>query len=77
MTYQREIDIDIIKITKDQTYSGAVLEGSRGGQQQHYSHEHNLDIGCVSGVALPSRIFSLSCLLEKVACLKKDTLNEL
>ena len=52
MTQQREIYKDIIKISKDQTYSGAILENSRGDQEQHCSHEQILDIGCVRGLAL-------------------------
>ena len=52
MTSKERSDKELIKIIKYQIYSSAILESSRGDQEQHFSHEQNLDIGYVILVAL-------------------------
>ena len=52
MTSKERSDKELIKLIKYQIYSSAILESSRGDQEQHFSHEQNLDIGYVILVAL-------------------------
>ena len=55
-----------------ETQSGAILEDSRGDQETQCSHEQNLDIGCVSGVAQFQReVVLISRLLQRVQCTQR------